>query len=83
MIEASERAPMEDNLHMFKKKLPNHNPSTYDGVANPEAFEDWIWGSEKMFDALQYHKEWRVGFARVLHQRRSQSWVGYCEEQAA
>ena len=39
MIEAREKTPMEDNLHMFKK-LDNHNPPTYDGAPNPKAFED-------------------------------------------
>jgi len=45
MIEAWEKAAMEDNLPMFKK-LANHNPPKYDGSRNPKAFEDWIWGME-------------------------------------
>jgi len=51
MIEAREKAPMEDNSHMFKK-LGNHNPPTYDGSPNPKAFEDWMRGMEKLFNAL-------------------------------
>ena len=56
MMEAREKASMEDNLHMFKK-LANLNPPTYDGTSNPKAFEDWIRGMEKQFDALQCSEE--------------------------
>jgi len=40
-MEAREKAPLEDNSHMFKK-LANLNPPIYDGTLNPKAFEDWI-----------------------------------------
>jgi len=56
MIEAREKAPMEDNSHVFKK-LANHNLLTYDGTPNPKAFEDWIQGMEKLFDALHCPEE--------------------------
>jgi len=52
MVEARERALMEDNLHIFKK-LPNHNPPTYDNAPNPKVFENLIQGLEKLFNALQ------------------------------
>jgi len=51
MIEARERAPTKDNSHMFKK-IANLNPPTNDGAPDRKAFEDWIRGMEKLFDAL-------------------------------
>jgi len=63
MMEARERAPTKDNLHMFKK-LANLNSPMYDGAPKPKAFEDWIRGMENLFDALQCPEEWRVGLAR-------------------
>jgi len=62
MMEAREKAPLEDNSYMFEK-LANLNPPTYDGTPNPKVFEDWIQGMEKLFDALKCPEEWRVGFA--------------------
>jgi len=56
MMEAREKAPLEDNSHMFKK-LASQHPPTYDGVPNLKAFEDWVRGIEKLFDALQCPKE--------------------------
>ena len=51
MIEARERAPKEDNSHVFKK-LANHNPPMYNGPPDPKTFEDWIRGMEKLFNPL-------------------------------
>jgi len=51
MMEAKEKAPLEDNSCMFKK-LANLNPPMYNGIPNPKAFQDWIRGMEKLFDAL-------------------------------
>ena len=56
-----EKAPMEDNSHMLKK-LANHSSPTYDSAPKPNAFEDWIRGMKKLFDALQCPEEWRIGF---------------------
>jgi len=36
---------------MFRR-LASHNQLTYDGAPDPNAFEDWIQGMEKLFDAL-------------------------------
>jgi len=41
MMEARERASLEDNSHMFKM-LASLHPPTYDGTLNPKAFEDWV-----------------------------------------
>jgi len=62
MVEAKEKKTEEDNSSMFKR-LASHNPPVYDSAPEPMAFEDWIWGIEKLFDALQCLEEWRVGFA--------------------
>jgi len=62
MMEAREKASLEENSYMFKT-LVNLNPPTYDGVLNPKSFDNWIQGIEKLFDGLQCPKEWRVGFA--------------------
>jgi len=51
MMEAREKAPLEDNSNIFKK-LANLHPPTYDGALNPKGFKDWVWGMEKLFDAL-------------------------------
>ena len=58
-MEAKEKKLKEDNPHMFKR-LASHNPSIYDGAPNPKAFEDWIWGMQKLFDAHQCLEEWKV-----------------------
>jgi len=55
----------EDNSYMFKRFV-SHNPLVYDGTPDPKAFEDWIRGMEKLFDALQCPEEWKVGFACIL-----------------
>jgi len=39
MMEAKEKAPLEDNSYMFKK-ISSLKPPTYDGAPNPKAFED-------------------------------------------
>jgi len=46
MMEAREKAPLEDNSYMFKK-LASGNPLACDGSPNPKAFENWIRGIEK------------------------------------
>ena len=46
---------------MFRR-LASHNQLTYDGAPDPNAFEDWIQGMEKLFDALLCPGEQRVGF---------------------
>ena len=51
MMEARERAPFEDNSHMFKRITSLH-PPTYDGAPNPKAFEDLMRGMEKLLNAL-------------------------------
>ena len=53
MMDAKEKASLEDHSYMFKK-IANPNPLTYDDAPNPKAFKDWISGMEKLFDALQY-----------------------------
>ena len=61
IMEAKEKAPLEENSYMFKK-LANLHPPTYDGAPKPKVLEDWTWGMEKLFDALQCLEEWRAGF---------------------
>ena len=73
MMEAREKAPLEDNLYMFKK-LANLNPPTYDGTPNPKAFENWIRGMKKLFDAPQCPEEWRVGFAGFYLRGKADLW---------
>jgi len=62
MVGAKAKKIEEDNSYMFKR-LTSHNPLVYDSTPNPKAFEDWIQGIEKLFDALQCLKEWRIRFA--------------------
>jgi len=52
MMEAREKAHLEDNSYMFKK-LANLSPPMYDGAPNPKVFENWIQSMENLFDALQ------------------------------
>ena len=73
MMEAMEKASLEDNSYMFKK-LANLHPPTYDGTSNLKAFKDWIRGIEKLFDTLQYPEEWRVGFARFYLREEVDLW---------
>jgi len=60
-MEVKERKVEEDNSYMFKR-FTSHNPPVYDGTPNPKAFVDCIRGMEKLFDALQCHEDWKVGF---------------------
>jgi len=69
MMETREKASLEDNSYMFKT-LANIYPPTYDGAPNPKAFEDWIRGMEKLFDALQCRKYWRVGLSGSTLERK-------------
>ena len=73
MMEARERAPFEDNSHMFKKLASLHSP-TYDGAPNPKAFKDWVRGMEKLFDALQCSEERRVGFTGFYLKDEANLW---------
>jgi len=52
LAKAREKGRIKDNSHMFKT-LANHNPPMYNSVTNLKAFEDWIRGMKKLFDALQ------------------------------
>ena len=60
-MEVKERKVEEDNSYMFKR-FASHNSPVYDDTSDPKAFEDWIRGMEKLFDALQCPEEWKVGF---------------------
>ena len=51
-MEAKEKRIEEDNSYMFKR-FRSHNLHIYDSTSDPKAFEDWIRGIEKLFDALQ------------------------------
>jgi len=72
-MEVKERKLEEDNLYMFKRFM-SHNPPIYDGIPDPKAFEDWIRGMEKLFDALQYPEEWKVGFAVLYLKNKTDLW---------
>ena len=50
-MEAKEKKIEEDNSYMFKK-FASHNMPIYNVTYDPEAFEDWIRGVEKLFNAL-------------------------------
>jgi len=56
MVGAKEKKIEEDNSHMFKR-LANCNPPVYGGAPKAKAFEDWIRGMKKLFDALQCPKK--------------------------
>jgi len=56
MLEAKEKWHEDDNSLMFKR-LASLNAPVYNGAADPKAFEDWIRGIEKLFDALHFPKE--------------------------
>jgi len=51
LMDIKERKIEEDNSYMFKR-FASHNPPVYDGTLDPQTFEDWIQGMEKLFDAL-------------------------------
>ena len=61
MVEAKKKKTEEDNSHMFNR-LTSHNPPVYNGALDLNGSEDWIWGMEKLFDALQCPEELRVRF---------------------
>ena len=73
MMAVREKAPLEENSHMFKKLAGLHSP-TYDGASNPKAFEDWLRGMEKLFEVLQCPEEWRVGFAGFYLREEADLW---------
>jgi len=72
-MEAKEKKIEEDNSHMFKR-LTSSNPPIYDSVLDPKEFEDWIQGIEKLFDAFQCPKEWRMGFAVFYLKDKADLW---------
>ena len=61
MVEVKGKKTYEDNSCIFKR-LASRNSLMCDGTLDPKPFKDWIRGMEKLFDALQCPKEWRVGF---------------------
>ena len=73
MMEAREKAPLEDNSRMFKK-LTSLHPTTYDWAPNTKAFKDWVQGMRKLFDVLQYPEERRVGFAGFYLREEADLW---------
>jgi len=50
-MEAKEKKIEEDHFYMFKRCTGDNLP-IYDGTPDRKAFEDWIRGMEKLFDAL-------------------------------
>ena len=54
---------------MFKRFVC-HNPPIYDGTPDPKVLEDWVWGMEKLFNALQCLEEWKVGFTVFYHNEK-------------
>ena len=72
-MEARERAPLNDNSHMFKKLAILH-PPTYDGASNRKDFEDWVRGMEKLFNVLQCPEEWRIGFVGFYLKEEANLW---------
>jgi len=51
LMEVKESKVKEDNANKFKR-FASHNPPVYDDIPDPKAFEGWIRGMEKLFDAL-------------------------------
>ena len=51
LVEAKEKKIEEDNSYKFKR-FASHHPPIYDGTPDLKAFEDWIRGMEKLFNAL-------------------------------
>ena len=45
------------------KRFSTHNPPTYDGKPDPNESEEWLNSMEKLFDAIQCPKKWKVNFA--------------------
>ena len=72
-MEVKEKKVEEDNSYMFKR-FASHNPPVYDGTLDPKAFEDWIQGMEKLFDALQCPEEWKVRFAMFYLKDKVDLW---------
>ena len=58
---------------MFRR-FTSHNPPAYNGTPDPKAFEYWIRGMEKLFDALQCPEEWKVGFAMFYLEDKADLW---------
>ena len=56
MLGAREKRHEDDNSLMFKG-LASLNPPVYNSAAYPKAFEDWIRGMERLFDALHCPEE--------------------------
>ena len=56
LMEVRENRVEEDNSYMFKRFM-SHHPPIYDGTPNPEIFEDWIRGMDKLSNALQCPEE--------------------------
>jgi len=72
-MEAWEKRVKVDNSYMFKRFV-SHHPPIYDGAPNPKTFEDWIRGIEKLFDALQCPKEYKVGFVVLNFKDKVDLW---------
>jgi len=72
-MEVKERKTEEDNSYIFLW-FACHNPPNYNGTLNPKAFEHWIWGMEKLFDALQCLEEWKVGFVVFYLKDKADLW---------
>jgi len=56
MLGAKEKRHEDNNSLMFKW-LASLNPPVYNNAADPKAFEDWILGMERLFDALHCPEE--------------------------
>ena len=61
LSERNENKDEDDNSSLFNK-LTNHHPPTYNGAADPQAFEEWIRDMEKLFDVFRCPDTWRAGF---------------------
>jgi len=72
-MKVKERTVEEDNLYMFKR-FARYNPPVHNGTPDPKAFKDWIGGMEKLFDALQWLEEWKVGFAMFYLKDKVNLW---------
>ena len=77
-MEAKDKKIVEGNSCMFKR-VASHNSPIHDSTPNPKAFEDWIRGMEKLFDALQCPKEWKVGFTVFYLKDKANLWWAKCE----
>ena len=72
-MEVKEKRTEEDQYFMFMR-FASHNPPIYNSNPDPKAIEDSIRAMEKLFDALQCHMEWKIGFSMFYFKDKADLW---------